>query len=548
MLIKLANGNVYDPVHGLTGQPRDLYIKDGHLIATPPPDQPIDHQYDLSGKVVMAGALDIHSHIAGGNVNNARILAPEQHRAYMEKRLNQPFYNAKWSTYETGYRYAQMGFTTVVEPALLPANALHAHLELADIPIIDKAALAILGNDDFLLGMIRDNTAQEQINDYVGWTLEATRCLGVKVINAGGANAFKSNVRSFNLDDEVPHYGVSSRRILQTLHRAAMQIGLRHPLHVHCNNLGVAGNVDTALATMDAAEGLPMHLAHVQFYGYGSEGKRGISTGAARLMEGLRAHPNITIDIGQVLFGQTMTISGDSTRQFDARAFASPNKWSIWDAESDGGGGILPYRYTEKNYVNTLQWAIGLEMFLLADDPWRVFFTTDHPNGAPFTRYPQLFRLLMDKDYRLSWFEHVNRKALNDTLLPELHREYTLNEIAIMTRAAPAKLLGLDDRGHLGVGAVADIAVYSEQDDKEAMFSAADLVFKNGELVVRDGQITASGHGVAHAVQVGFDRGIEQSLQRHFDRYYTLKLDNFKIPEQALYHGENTGLTVHELA
>ena len=30
------------------------------------------------------------------------------------------------------------------------------------------------------------------------------------------------------------------------------------------------------------------------------------------------------------------------------------------------------------------QWLIGLEMFLLINDPLRVFFTTDHPNGVTF--------------------------------------------------------------------------------------------------------------------------------------------------------------------
>ena len=48
-----------------------------------------------------------------------------------------------------------MGFTTVVEPAVLPHQALQAHLELADIPIIDKATLTVLGNDDFLLNLLR---------------------------------------------------------------------------------------------------------------------------------------------------------------------------------------------------------------------------------------------------------------------------------------------------------------------------------------------------------------------------------------------------------
>ena len=40
--------------------------------------------------------------------------------------------------------------------------------------------------------------------------------------------------------------------------------------------------------------------------------------------------------------------------------------------------------------VNAVQWAVGLELLLLIDDPWRVFLTTDHPNGGGFWRYPEI--------------------------------------------------------------------------------------------------------------------------------------------------------------
>ena len=68
------------------------------------------------------------------------------------------------------------------------------------------------------------------------------------------------------------------------------------------------------------------------------------------------------------------------------------------DIECDAGCGVVPFRYRDRDFVNALQWAIGLEMFLLVRDPWRVFLTTDHPNGAPFTSYPHLIRLLMDRE------------------------------------------------------------------------------------------------------------------------------------------------------
>ena len=84
-----------------------------------------------------------------------------------------------------------MGFTTVVEPAVAPDYALHAHLELADIPIIDKATLSVLGNDDYLLSLMRASESASAVRDYVAWTLATSRALGIKVINAGGAGGLQ---------------------------------------------------------------------------------------------------------------------------------------------------------------------------------------------------------------------------------------------------------------------------------------------------------------------------------------------------------------------
>ncbi len=160
---------------------------------------------------------------------------------------------------------------------------------------------------------------------------------------------------------------------------------------------GLAGNAETALATIAAAEGLPLHLAHLQFYGYGKEGKRGFSSAAARLAEAVNAAKNVTIDIGQVMFGQTVTISSDVLRQFNARRQAHPTQMGDPRRRRQRRR-HRAVQLSRTDFYNAVQWAIGLELFLLIDDPWRVFFTTDHPNGAPFTAYPELFALLMSRE------------------------------------------------------------------------------------------------------------------------------------------------------
>jgi formylmethanofuran dehydrogenase subunit A len=530
-MIRLAGGRIIDPKHGRDGV-GDVWIDRERIVGAPEGER-ADATYDLSGKIVMAGAIDIHSHIASGNVNAARLMLPEQHRAHANSGSDITLGTSALTTHENGQLYAEMGYTLVVDPAVNPAGALDAHLQLALTPVIDRAALLIVGNEDFLLRMLRDGESAGAVQDYIAAVLAAGRGLGVKVINAGGASAFKDNVRAFGLDDVVPSYGLTSRRIVQDLQQAVNGLGVPHPLHVHCNNLGLAGSADTARATMVAADGLPMHLAHLQFYGYGTEGKRGISSAAIQLAEQVNRTPNVTIDVGQVMFGRTVTVSSDTLRQFGQKRFANPDKWTLWDGDGNGGG-IFPIVYGEKEFTGALQWAIGLELFLLIEDPWQVYFTTDHPNGAPFTRYPEILHLLMDADERDRWMERLPKSALALTSLREIRREYSLPEIAAMTRAAPARLLGLEDRGHLGPGALADIAVYDDLPDRTAMFRAAHLVFKNGEVVVRDGKVVYPRPGRTLALNPPVEPAMTRRLARYYETYYGYPADLMRVHEAAL--------------
>jgi formylmethanofuran dehydrogenase subunit A len=548
MLTKLTGGTVYDPAHCINGQVRDIYLRDGRIVPHAEGLAP-DREYDCRGKVVMAGAIDMHTHIGGGKVTIARNLLPEDHRrdpVPREGLKRAGCGHAAPSTLTTGYRYAEMGYTAGFEPAVLPINARQAHMEMADVPLLDVGGYVMLGSDDFFLRLLSSGADQELINDYVAWTIHSAQAIGVKVVNPGGISAFKFNQRKLDLDEQHTYYNVTPRRILQSLARAVHELGVPHPLHVHGCNLGVPGNLDTTLNTIAGIEGLPMHLTHIQFHSYGQEGDRKFSSGAAQIAEALNKNRNITADVGQILFGQTVTASGDSMRQFANAHHASPNKWVCMDIECDAGCGVVPFKYRDKNFVNALQWCIGLEIFLLAEDPWRIFLTTDHPNGAPFTSYPHLIRLLMDRSFRNDRLASINPDAAALSTLGSIAREYSLYEIAIMTRAGAAKILGLGDRGHLGVGAAADITVYALRDDKEAMFAKPDYVFKDGELVVKDGEVVHVVWGNLHTVKPDFDRpGIEARLKPYFDRYHTMKMDNFVIQDWEIEDDGRSKILVH---
>lgn len=538
MITLLKNCKIIDPAHNKNGVVEDIYIRDGKIIAKPSATEKITQTYDLNHKIVMSGAIDMHSHIGGGKVNIARMLLPE-FRQYTEPEAHictpHCSHFATPTTTEIGFKYIEMGYTAAFEPAMMPINARQTHLEMGDVPLIDKGGYAMLGNDDYFLRLLAAKADQKAINDYVAWILHATQAIGIKVVNPGGISDFKFNKRKLDLDEQHSHYQVSPRQILQSLSKAVREIGIAKPLHVHCNNLGVPGNFQTTLDTMGASDGIPMHLTHIQFHSYGTEGDKKFSSAAAQIAEALNKHKHITADVGQILFGQTVTASGDNMMQFLNAKHTNPKKSVIMDIECDAGCGVVPFKYKDQNFVNALQWAIGLELFLSVDDPWRIFLTTDHPNGAPFTCYPHLIRLLMDKTFRNEAFAKLNLDAQAMSNLSSLDREYSLYDIATMTRAGAAKLIGLNDRGHLGIGAAADITVYTEQADKEAMFSKPDYVFKDGELVVKDGKVVKVVWGATHTAKPAFDMGVEKGLKAYFDKYHTVQLDNFKISDDEMH-------------
>lgn len=527
MITRLAGGKVVDPVSGATGI-RDLYLKDGRLIAPPPDGTPADAVFDCAGKVVMAGAIDVHSHIAGGNLALARLLMPEVAAAGGEVPV---FGGPALAAGAVGRRYAEMGYTLAVEPAMMPAQALHTHLELSDIPLIDRAALAVVGNDDHLLSLLREGAGRSTRAEAVAQTLAAARGFGLKVVNAGGGAAFHSGCTSFDLDDEVPNYGLSARTILSALLDVADDLGLPHPLHVHANNASCPGGPETIARTIEVAEGRRLHLAHLQFYAYARHVDGGITSGAEEIAALIAAAPDVSCDVGQVMFGPTATISLDLVRQWAGAEVARPHKAVIVDGDAEGGG-IVPMTFRADNPVHALQWAIGLELLLLSPDPWRVLLSTDHPNGGPFTSYPQIVHLLMDAGERGRWIARLPDSVRRRSQLAALTRQYSLEEIAVMTRAAPARLLGLADRGHLMAGAIADVAVYDDLADRTAMFSAARLVFKDGRLAVRDGQALEGifGHTLALA---GDGRPMDDRMADYLADRYGVAPASLAVPDAA---------------
>ena len=509
-LLKIAGGRVIDPQHGVDEEPRDVWIKNGQVIDPPTdPDLRPDRTIDARGYIVMPGGVDIHCHVAGAKVDASRLLRPEERRLESGKARHEHNHfqggtlGSCPSASITGQLYSGMGYTSVNDAAIAPAGAYLAHEELADTPLVDRSMLVLAGNHRYMLEVLASGE-HELIEPFVRWLVRRSGSLGIKVVNPGGIEAWKQGKgRITKLDDPVPEFGVTPRMILESLCKASQQIGLPHAVHLHSLNLGLPGNTATTIETLAALAGLPVHLAHVQFHSYGGNPNDpgSLTADVGQLVEHLNTHPEVSVDIGQVLFGPTTVMTADgATAQY--LAGLTGKKLLADHVELETGCGVMPIEYKDKNLVHAVQWATGLEWFLRVDNPWQVALSTDHPNGAAFTAYPELMALLADSTYRDECLARLPEAVRERTGLREISRSYSLSELAIITRAAPAKMLGLTHKGHLGAGADGDVTIYQPSDDLRKMFAMPRWVVKSGVVIVDDTEIRNLAAGVTHRSNV----------------------------------------------
>lgn len=555
----IKNGIVYDPTNKVEGEKKDIMFKDGKIVDSVSFDAKV---LDATDKLVMAAGVDPHSHIAGPKLVVGRLYRPEDSRRGIKPKT--PITRAESgfsipSCPATGYRYSRMGYGTVVEAAMPPLEAKHTHEEITAIPNIDIPALALFGNNWFALEYAKDNNV-EDLAAFISKWLKITKGYGVKIVNPGGSEAWGWGMNVHGLDDPVPYWDVTSREVIHTLAEANERLGLPHSIHLHPNDLGHPGNHETTVGSMDVVKDISknspvrdqtVHMTHIQYHSYAGTNWRDFESGAEDVTNFINKNDHVTCDVGQITLDETTTMTADAPMEFDLHQL-NGLKWANKDIELETSSGIVPFIYSGRNSVHSVQWAIGLEMFLMVNNPWQIMLTTDSPNAGPFIRYPRVISWLMSNKRRMEMIDNgeVHKAVGRKSTLATLDREYGFDEIATISRAAPARAYGFSDRGHLGIGARADIAVYdikpneidpsNEYEAIERAFGNAALTVKDGQIIVQDGEVVSTKESQTIWANVqGMEEQENEVMKKVmpvFDKYYTIKFENYQVHDHYIHN------------
>ena len=430
--VLLTNGIVVDPAHGRTGR-FDLAMAGGRIAAVAEGLDPAHagETIDLDGATVVPGIIDLHVHVSA------------------------------WLGGRFGHRMmARAGVTTAldvsgpIEGVVDVARHHGAGLNLGCVHYV-RPGHTVAGTDpgtDELSALLDD-------------------CMGK------GALGFKI------LGGHYPMTPEATARTIAVANARGAYIAF------HAGTLATGSNIDGVVEAFDLADGHFMHLAHVNSYCRGRVHPP--LEEAATAISLLEKNPTVCSE------SYLAVINGTSAKCSDGAPESNATKGSLAE------GNFPP---TERGMEDAIVagWALvnmeDEDEIVLGSGPdavawWRASGTDV---TVCFPVNPPEPRLHLATAKRSSGAFAVDCLATDGGGIPRNETvenglalvrlgALTIDEFALKASTNPARILALADKGHLGVGADADVTVLDVVRLRPVMS------FANGRPVLRDGEVVGSG-------------------------------------------------------
>ncbi len=491
----IKNGLVFDPLNQIEGEIKDILVESGKIVEKFTNENDIT-EIGASGKTVIPGAIDMHTHVASQQVNWARLLG-----------ANDKQFKEEWqglTLEKIAKDYISMGYTFILEANVFPSLAKQTVFNFKQLPVLDKAMLLNISNLwplelEFQKGKIKE------LSIFLSDLLTKTYGFGVKVYNPFENVAW--NFKELRDDISKPGrlYNFSSLDVYENIVKCVETLGLPHSTHAHIegyeNEIGNR-NLITLLekiaslnlkspqeSKLDTKRTQIFHIAHAN--AYNNDGKN------ENLINLLNENQDFDVDVAFVGFNPINPLITSDRRLISTLLTESilenPYKLISSAVEFEGDSFVSLRCFDKNNFNHCVLWGNALDLALKINNKFQISLSLNFPNYANITDIPEIATWLFSKQAREDFMKGLNSEFLRNHPLCSNEKSLSFSEFVTITRASPAKSLGLRDiKGNLGVGADADINILDINIEAENISRRCEPIknaLENVEYVIKAGNI-----------------------------------------------------------
>ncbi len=542
----VKNGLVFDPINNISGEVNDILIENGIIVEKFSDNKDIK-EIDASGKTVIPSALDIHAHIASQQVNWARLLGG-----------NNKEFQETWKglTLKNIARdYIKNGYTFILEANVFPSLAKQSVFDLKNLPVLDKAML-LNGSNLWAIELEYQRGKIEDMSVFLSDLLTLTKGFGFKVYNPFESESWNFKVLRDDLTENGRLYNFSAMDVYENLTKANEHLGLPHSIHAHIEGYETPQGEDNLYVILDQIKTLNLtansnidskfkrsqifHLAHASAYNVNGDNER--------LIKFMNGNNNFDLDLGFIGFNKISPLVTSDRRLINTLLDANEAETtfklirSAVEFEGDMFAALRNFRKDKKS--DCILWANSLDLALSIKDKWQMQVSVNFPNYAHINDVPKIATWLTSKKARDKFMIDMNQDFLNNNSLQNHDDSLSFNDYVIMSRASPAKSLGLGDiKGNLGVGSNADINILNinlketdiSQEPKKLKnaLKSIEYVLKAGKIVKKNDKIDLISQGKIFWTEgsvIKEDKAFIMKKKREFyQKYYSIFYDSLKI-------------------
>lgn len=503
LLIK--NGLVFDPINNIEGEIKDILIENGFIVEKFSNQKNVK-EIDANNKVIVPSAMDIHTHVASQQVNWVKILG-KKNKAFQEY----------WNNLNLEYiarEYISNGYTFIVEANVYPTLAKHTIFNFKQLPVLDKAMLLNISN----IWAIELEYQREMVDEatvFLSDLLKKTKGFGFKVYNPFEAENWNFKKVRDTLTDKGRLYNFSPLDVYEKMVKYNEVLGLPHSVHVHIEGYEQEVAPENLMLVLNKLKALNINvnsqnksnLKRSQIFHLAHAGSYNITGDNLDLISFYNKNQEYDLDLGVIGFDPINPLITCDRRLINSiNSSDTPFKLITINAESEGDSFSTFRTLSKKNKSDCILWANSLDLALNIQNKWQVQLSVNFPNYAHIKNIPEIATWLMSKQARDHYLKDMHPEFIKGNSLSIENKELTFNEFVIISRASPAKSLGLGDiKGNLGLNADADlnildlnlneIDISKNYDNLKKSLENIEYVIKNGEIVKKQNNLNLNYSG-----------------------------------------------------